>query len=161
MSTSEKLVFGRLSLSDRMSLLDHPAPGKGIGGSSYEYSISLDSDRKEWVRTDEWEVGLLKELGFTGEQADQAMFGINLINEGTNPAVSPSSHYRTRAELEKVSGPVAVQLMIENGIIKLHSKWYNALRNTNDLGITFHRYHPQAEYKLDPSPLLDLNHPDY
>ena len=154
-------IFGRLSLKDRMAMMNHAVPGRG---HPLEYYAFVDPLTEEIGRgwSNEWTPGWLRALDFTRERAEKAMFAINLLNEGTSHRASPASHYRTRAELEAVSGEEVVQQMISNGVIEIHRKWYRALRNTPGVwDIRQHGYHPQAEYRINGGTLMEVIHPDY
>ena len=99
-SEVDRLRFGHVRLKDRMALLDHPQPGKGFG-MDYDIGFNPVGDREfndsVAVNTGEWDPDLLDILGFDNSQAETAMSGINLIVDGSDGSISPSSHYRTRA----------------------------------------------------------------
>lgn len=127
----------------------------------YEYERSRGGKERgdvDILDTNELNVDLLIKEGLSEEEAIQASKAIALINsDSPDWKTNDGSHYRTRSELEKVSGETAVQQLISMGILELHRKWWRALRieGIDDQGRividpAVHKRHPQAPYRIDP-----------
>lgn len=115
---------------------------------------------------------LLRKVGLTPKEASVAGKAIDLIIEGSHERRnSQSAHYRTRAELEAVSGEGTIQRLIDTSVIELHRKWWPALRiertEVDSVGNVLrvldravHKRHPQAMYRINPRQLHSLMHPE-
>lgn len=138
----------------------------------YEFENALYGDR--WViYTGDLDFVFLKEAGFTPKEARVAGKAIRFIVEGSRERRNhQAAHYRTRAELEEVSGKDIVQRLIDTNVIELHRKWWRVLRVEQPefdpwtrktvyvLDKAVHKRHSQAPYRINPSRLHSLMHPE-
>lgn len=133
----------------------------------YEYERSWRGRKRgdvDILDTNELNVDLLIKEGLNEEDAMQAYEAIVLINSDSPDWKSnDGSHYKTRSELEKVSGETAVQQLISMGILELHRKWWKTLRidrlDTQGriiVDYSVHRRHPQAPYRIDSRTLFSM-----